>query len=243
VGVNRLGIGVVLPFIGKEFHTSQFQLALLITGTSVTWAISSWGSGWLSDRYGRKKILIPGAIAAVGFTAAMGAAWSWLSLFIIRDLIGIGDGVGWPSGQSTLAEEVPAERRALASGIFTAGYPFLGSVVGSIVIAALIKALGWRSVFPILSIVFLGVIIALWVVMREPKRNSVPDRLDWRNAVSMMRNRYVIFLMLIQAGALGWLQVGVLFNTQWLLTARHTGIVTAGAILSVSAAVGVVGTL
>lgn len=243
VGVNRLGITVVLPSIAKEFHTSQFQLALLITGTSVTWAISSWGSGWLADRFGRKKILIPGAIAAVGFTAAMGAAWNWLSLFVIRDLIGIGDGVGWPSGQSTIAEEVPAERRALASGIFTAGYPFIGGVVGSVVIGALITGLGWRPVFPILSIVFLGVIVALWAVMREPKRKAAPARLDWRNAIRMVRNRNVVFLMLIQAGALGWLQVGVLFNAQWLEKIHGLSPLGAGAILSISSGVGVVGTL
>jgi MFS family permease len=153
VGINRLGIGYILPAIVKPFHMTQLQAGLLISGTSFTWAFSSWASGWLSDRYGRKRVLIPGAVFACAATAAMGAAWNWLSLFVIRDLIGLGDGVGWPSGQSTLAEEVPAERRALVSGIFTAGYPLFGSVIGAVVITSLVAGLGWRRVFPILAAV------------------------------------------------------------------------------------------
>jgi predicted MFS family arabinose efflux permease len=243
VGINRLGIGYLLPAIVKPFHMSQLQAGLLISGTSFTWAFSSWASGWLSDRYGRRRVLLPGAAFACAATAAMGAAWNWLSMFVVRDLIGIGDGVGWPSGQSTLAEEVPAERRALVSGIFTAGYPLFGSVIGAVVITSLAAGLGWRWVFPILAAVFLVVVLALWLVMREPKRSSIPDRLDWRNAIKMVRDHRVVVLMLIQSAALGWLQVGVLFNTQWLVKVRHVSLVEAGVILAIAGGIGVIGTL
>ena len=102
VGINRLGIQFIFPAIVPAFHLSTTQVSLLVTGTSFTWAFSSWGSGWLSDRFGRKRVLVPGALFACLATMLQGVAGNFLSLFIIRDLVGIGDGVGWPNGQSTL---------------------------------------------------------------------------------------------------------------------------------------------
>lgn len=243
VGINRLGITYLFPVIRPEFHLSLTQLSLLISGTSFTWAFSSWISGWLSDRYGRRRVLLPGALLACLSTMAMGGTWNFLSLFVVRDVIGIGDGVGWPNGQSTLAEEVPAERRAVVAGVFTAGYPFFGVVLGAPVITFLAARLGWRWVFPILGGVFLLVVLGLYRVMREPERASVPHRLDWRNAFRIVRDRRVILLMLVQSGALGWLQVSALYNTLFLTSQLHLGLVQAGAILSFVGIGGIVGTL
>ena len=232
VGINRLGIGYIFPIIIPAFHMPLWQASLLISGTSLTWAFSTWISGWLSDRFGRRAVLLPGALVACLATMAMGATWNFLSMFIVRDLIGIGDGVGWPNGQSVLAEEVPPERRALAAGAFTSGYILFGSVLGALIVTRLAVALGWRWVFPILGGVFRLVVLALFLVMREPKRSSRPDRLDWRNAVRVARDRRVLLLMLVQSGALGWLQLGVLFNTLFLTTVRHVPLLQAGVFLA-----------
>ncbi|HSR22023.1 MAG TPA: MFS transporter [Candidatus Eisenbacteria bacterium] len=243
VGINRLGIQFVFPFIVPLFHLSVTQVSLLVTGTSFTWAFSSWASGWLSDRYGRRTVLLPGAAFACLTTMLQGVAWNFLSLFVIRDLVGIGDGVGWPNGQSTLAEEVPAQRRAVAAGVFTAGYPFFGSVIGGFIIPPMAKQLGWQWVFPILGGVFLLVVLALWVVMREPRRSVRPERLDLRDAFRAARDRRVLVLMLIQSGALGWLQVGVVLNVLFLTRVLHASPVLAGQVVAYSGIAAIAGTL
>jgi MFS family permease len=243
VGINRLGIQFIFPAIVPAFHLSTLQVSLLITGTSFTWAFSSWASGWLSDRFGRKRVLVPGALFACLATMLQGVAGNFLSLFIIRDLIGIGDGVGWPNGQSTLAEEIPAERRAVVAGVFTAGYPLFGSVIGGFIIPPMVKALGWQWVFPILGAVFLLVVLGLWLVMREPRRTTRPERLDLRNAFAMARDRRVLVLMLIQSGALGWLQIGVVLNVLFLTRVLHASPIVAGQIVAYSGIAAIVGTL
>jgi MFS family permease len=243
VGLNRLGIQFLFPFIIKDFHLSVTQVSLLVSGTSATWALSSWASGWLSDRYGRKAVLVPGALLATVATMAQGAAWNFLSLFVVRDVVGIGDGVGWPNGQATLAEEVPAQRRAMVAGVFTAGYPFFGSLIGGLVMARLAIALGWRWVYPVIGSVFLVLVLVLWLVMREPRRSTRPASLDWRNAIGMARNRRVLTLMLIQAGALGWLQVGVVVQILFLIRVLHASPVTAGQVVAAASVGGIVGTL
>jgi hypothetical protein len=58
VGLNRAGIGFVMPPIVQEFHLEFWQAGLLISGTSLTWAIAAWLSGSISDRVGRKNGLL-----------------------------------------------------------------------------------------------------------------------------------------------------------------------------------------
>ena len=243
VGISRLGVQFIFPFVVPEFHLSVTQVSLLVSGTSLTWAVSSWGSGWLSDRFGRRRVLLPGALFACVTTMLQGAAWNFVSLFLVRDLIGIGDGVGWPNGQATLAEEVPPQRRAMVAGVFTAGYPLFGSVIGGFVIPPMARALGWRWVFPILGGVFLLVVLGLWLVMREPGRAARPQRLDWRHLLGAARDRRVLALMLIQSGALGWLQVGVVVQVLFLVRILHASPVLAGQIIAYSGIAAIVGTL
>jgi MFS family permease len=244
VGLNRLGITYLFPVIVPEFHMAYWQASLLISGTSLTWAFSSWLSGWLSDHYGRRRVLLPGAALAVASTAAMGGTWNFLSLFVVRELIGIGDGVGWPTAQSVLASEFSAKRRALVQAIFTSGYPLFGSVLGAIIVTQLAHALGWRPVFPILAGVFVLVVLGLYRFMREPPRAPRPaSRPQWRDAVRVVRSRTVLLLVIVQAGALGWQQVAVGFNALFLTRVKHADLVTAGSVLSVAGLAALIGTL
>ncbi|MBO0874728.1 MAG: MFS transporter [Pseudonocardia sp.] len=245
VGLNRIGITYLFPVIVPEFHMAYWQASLLISGTSFAWAFSSWLSGWLSDHYGRRRVLLPGAAVAVVSTAAMGGAWNFWSMFVIRDVVGIGDGVGWPNAQAVLATEFPAKRRALVQAIFTSGYTLFGSVLGALIVTRLAATLGWRPVFPIISAVFLLVVIGLYFFLREPERTAVKAtaRPQWWDAIKVVRNRTVLLLVIVQAGALSWLQVAVGFNSLFLSRVRHIDLVTIGTVTAIMGVASLVGTL
>ncbi len=42
VGLNRIGLGLILPNIRSEFGIDNLQASLLLAGTSITWAFASW---------------------------------------------------------------------------------------------------------------------------------------------------------------------------------------------------------
>lgn len=244
VGINRLGITYLFPKIVPEFHMNLTEAGLLISGTSFTWAITTWLSGWLSDHFGRRRVLIPGAALACLATAAMGGAWNFISMFIIRDLVGIGDGVGWPNSQAALHEEFGEKRRAMVSGIFTSGYALFGSVLGALIVTRLAVALGWRAVFPIIAAVFAIVVVLLFVFMRESRPAAArPAKITVKSAVSVARSKNVLLLMAVQVGALSWLQVGVGYNTLFLTRVKHVSLVEAGTILAIAGLAGWIGTL
>jgi MFS family permease len=232
VGLNRLGIGAIFPVIVPEFHLEGWQTGLLISGTSVTWAISSWVGGFLSDRHGRRKVLLP----AVGFvalmTGAMGAAGGFLSMFIVRDLLGIGDGVGWSVGQATVNEESAPERRGINQAVFTVGYTLIGVGIGSIIITRLTVLLGWRLVFPLIGAATALIAVALFFVMREPKTRRA-ERADWREAVSLLRDPSLVFITIAGCAVLTWLAVFVGYNTLYLTKQRGFALPDAGTITAI----------
>jgi MFS family permease len=244
VGLNRVGISYLFPIINPLFHLAYWQTGLLVSGTSFTWAFSSWGSGWLADRFGQRKVLLPGAAVACAATAAMGGAWNFISLFIARDIVGIGDGVGWPNAQAAIAREFSERSRAFAAAVFTSGYPVFGAVLGPAIIIGIAASLGWRWAFPIVALFFFFVIVALFFVMREPAGGAGrQQKLEWRNAFGVVRHRSVIFLMLVQSGALGWLQVQTAFNTLYLVRVKHVPLTGTVPILVIFGISGVVGAL
>ncbi|MDE2229313.1 MAG: MFS transporter [Alphaproteobacteria bacterium] len=241
VGLNRVGIGFIFPKIVPEFHMAMWQAGLLISGTSVTWAFSSWIGGWLSDRYGRRNVLLP----AVGFTclmtAAMGGAWNFLSMFVVRDLLGIGDGVGWSVGEATINEESAPQRRGFNQAVFTAGYTLIGAGLGAIIITTLTNDLGWRWVFPIIGAAGMLVLIALYAVMREPPVRTEHHPIAWRAGVRQLRDPSMLAVTIAGCAVLSWLQVTIGFNVLFLTRVRQFSLVEAGGIAAVWGFSGVAG--
>lgn len=91
----------VLPVIEKELHISSFQASLIITVYSVVAIFFIPIAGYLSDQYGRKKIIIPSLIiTGIGGAVSGLAAWflkdSYWLILVGRFLQGIGAAGAFP---------------------------------------------------------------------------------------------------------------------------------------------------
>jgi MFS transporter, ACS family, hexuronate transporter len=233
VGLNRIGIGAIFPDIKPAFGMTNFETQLLISGTSVTWAIASWAGGSLSDRHGRRWVLLPAALWICVSTAAMGLAWGFWSMFIVRDLLGIGDGIGWSVGESAISEASAPQRRGINQAVFTAGYTLVGAGIGSIVITRLSAALGWRWVFPIIGAATLLVVAGLALVMREPGERKAPHGHDWRAGFRALRRPSLAYVTVMGCAILAWLQISVGNNHLFLTEVRGFSKLDTGTIASV----------
>ena len=121
--------------------------------------------GWLSDRYGSRIVVVMCVAAWSVFTGLTGAAWSFISLVVIRFLFGVGEGFFSPASSVTVAETFPKEERARAKS-FLISTVFLGNAAGSAGVALAVVYLGWRSAFHILSVIGLVVAGILWLALR-----------------------------------------------------------------------------
>jgi predicted MFS family arabinose efflux permease len=163
-------ISVLLEGIRAEFLLTDTQLGLL---TGFAFAVFYGALGipvaWLADRYNRRNIIA----AAVGLwslmTAVCGAATSFMSLFLARVGVGVGEAGGTAPTYSLICDYFPRKRRATIFAALNCSIPvgvFVGFLVGGYVGATY----GWRAAFMAVGIP--GVLVALLVyfTVKEPPR-------------------------------------------------------------------------
>ena len=162
---------VVLEPIRKEFNLNDLQLGFLSAAFVIVYAIAGVPLGRLSDTKSRKKILAAGLAAWSVLTAATGAAWSFVSLVMIRMGVGVGEASCAPAATSMIGDLFPTQKRARAMGVFMLGLP-LGLILAFFTVGAMVKAFGsWRAPFLIAAVP--GLLLALFVlIIREPKRGA-----------------------------------------------------------------------
>lgn len=136
VAVNALVGGMlgqertVLPLLARHvFHLNAYTAALTyIVAFGATKAVTNFFAGTLSDRYGRKPVLIAGWLIALPVPALLiwGPAWGWIVLANV--LLGVNQGLTWSTTVVMKIDLVGPERRGLAMGFNEAsGYVALAA--------------------------------------------------------------------------------------------------------------------
>ena len=160
---------VALPHIGGELSATQEQISWVLTSYIVAAAIMIPLSGWLADRYGRKKVLV---LSVVGFTvssALCGVAQSLGQIVLFRFLQGLAGAALVPQSQAVLLDINPPERqgRAMATWVLAV---VVGPAVGPVLGGWLTDNYSWRWVF-FINVPF-GILSTLGLLssLRESKK-------------------------------------------------------------------------
>src|SRR5467141_3260137 len=161
---------VVLEPIRKEFALDDTALGLLGASFTLIYAVAGIPLGYLADRFRRTGILAAGLTVWSLLTAASGLAWSFMSFFWIRLLVGVGEASCAPAANSLIGDLFPSEKRARALGIFMLGLP-LGLLLAFSIVGALAQDYGWRVPFYLAAIPGF-VVAALIMFAAEPVRGS-----------------------------------------------------------------------
>jgi predicted MFS family arabinose efflux permease len=168
--MDRLIMSILLEDIKAEFAMTDTQLGLLAgLAFALFYALMSIPIARWADVSNRKNILAGALIIWSGMTALCGAATGFVSLFLARLGVGIGEAGGSPPSYSIMADYFKPSERARAMGIYFTG-AVLGTGGGLIVGGLLGEWLGWRMTFFVLGVpgVLLGVL--LYFTVKEPPR-------------------------------------------------------------------------
>jgi DHA2 family multidrug resistance protein len=168
---------VALPYMQGSVSASADQINWVLTSYIVAAAIMTPPSGFLANRFGRKRVLM---VAVAGFVAASvlcGIAQSLLEIVAFRLLQGLFGAALVPIGQSILLDIYTPEERGSAMALFGVSV-MVGPVLGPVIGGYLTDQFSWRWVFyinvPIGALAFAGISI----FMRETKI-SAAARIDW----------------------------------------------------------------
>lgn len=144
--LDTTAVNVALPTLERAFRSDLHLMQWTITGYALAQAAVIPLSGWLSDRFGAKRLYL---IALVLFTLGSvlcAAAPSAGALVAFRVLQGLGGGMLLPIGMSFVYRLAPPARVGAVMGIF--GIPILlGPALGPILSGWLVQYADWRYVF------------------------------------------------------------------------------------------------
>ncbi|MBD2449798.1 MFS transporter [Nostoc sp. FACHB-152] len=131
--INSLSFTVLIPIIylyGKQFGLSDFQTSLLFSTYSIAQFFATPVIGKLSDRFGRKPLLMISLAGTVIANAIAGTATTAAWLFFARFFDGITGGNA-SVAQAIISDVTTPENRAKAFGIYGAAFG-LGFVLGPV---------------------------------------------------------------------------------------------------------------
>jgi MFS transporter, DHA1 family, tetracycline resistance protein len=131
VFIDLLGFGIIiplLPFYAEHFGASALMVGLLSTSFSVAQFLFAPFWGRLSDRIGRRPVILLGLLGSAVSYALFAMATSLGALFLARTLAGVA-GANVPTAQAFIADTTTPETRARGMGIIGAAFG-LGFIFG-----------------------------------------------------------------------------------------------------------------
>ena len=169
--IDRAAISIALASIGKEFHLDASVLGVVLSTFFIGYAIMQIPGGWLADKFGSKKVIMTAILLWSIFTLFTGFAWSLTALIVIRLLFGLGEGA-FPAASVKGVSEVftKKERSKMAAGLMSSNY--IGSALAPLLIAPIMIAFGWRSLFHIIGIIGIVFVLVYWLVIRPVKAET-----------------------------------------------------------------------
>src|SRR5690348_13305359 len=176
--INVFAFGVFLKPITGELGVGRAMFSSALTMHAALAALSCPAIGWLVDRWGARRVMIPGLLIYALATAcyALIQASPFAITFLIFAVTGIVGGVGTPIPYATVITQWFDRQRGLALGVGIAGVG-LGVALVPQLAAALIAAFGWRTAYVGLGIAVLVIaFVPVALFLREPAQVAAPSR-------------------------------------------------------------------
>ncbi|MFE4462112.1 MFS transporter [Nocardia tengchongensis] len=177
VGILVVGqLYVVLPVLNRiagDWDTSKSAATWTTTAFGLAYGAGFLVTGPLSDRWGRRPVIVGGLAASVISSLLVAAAPGLVTGLSARILQGLTASFFAPAAFAYLSERIAPERRIFALTCLTSS--FLGAGVVAQVLAQLIgNALGWRAIFVAGAVAFAVSAVTLRVVLQPPRDEAGP---------------------------------------------------------------------
>src|SRR5512146_3267255 len=130
-GFDFFVIGVAIPFLKRDFGLDATTLGAVATAAVVGSLVGSITLGPVTDKVGRKPMLIVDVVLFVVATTGTALAWNAASLIVFRFLVVVAIGADYPISVAYITENVPARYRGrMVIGAFT--FQAVGAMLGAL---------------------------------------------------------------------------------------------------------------
>lgn len=145
-GLTFSAMPLLLPLIREDLQISFTQAGMLSAVATFSYALGQIPAGFLSDRYGPRRLFFIGLMGWSIFSLAFGLIHAFWLAVITQLLAGVFRALLFAPGLALLASWFPPERRATAMSLYAVG-GFAGTIVLSLTGPLLTALYGWRMAF------------------------------------------------------------------------------------------------
>ena len=217
---DRNAFSFLTPFIQPELKLSLTQIGLIGGAFSAAWAVTGLVMGSLSDRFGRRKMILVVSTLVFALSSVLsGIAPTFIMMLGARMLMGVAEGGIMPITQTLIAAEVSPERRGLAQGITqNFGANLLANSLGPIIVVWMANHFGWRNAFYLVALpgFLMALLIAFFV--REPEHVKDRPKPTFADSINLLKDSTILVCValsiLLVAYFVIWSNFMPLFLTQ-----------------------------
>lgn len=234
-GLDRLLIAMLFPLVLPEFGLGFAEGGLLMAAMALSYLVFAFVGGVLSDKFGRKKVILPSVFLFSIGSAITGAVGSFAQLIGIRSIIGAAEGAFNMSATAQIAEESPPEKRGLYVGLYTSAFPLFASLVAPLYATQAAAAWGWRMACYLTIIP--GIILAaiIWFGIKESKRfetSAAPECKETSSWKEIITQKNILVGSLIAIFWMIWLWSWLSFGMSFLVSVKGFDSATAGMLMA-----------
>jgi MFS transporter, DHA2 family, multidrug resistance protein len=196
-------VNVALPDMMGTLGATPDQITWVLTSYIVAEAIIIPMSGFLAERFGRKRVLTVSVAGFVISSMLCGQAHSLMQMVIFRLLQGAFGASVVPLSQATMVDSFEADKRGKAMAIWGIGV-LLGPIMGPTVGGFITDHLGWQWVFYVnLPIGIVNLLLISAYIKATPHSGAT---LDWMGALLLAVGVGSLQMLLDRGNTEGWLQ-------------------------------------
>ena len=234
VFLDRMSPLYLAPYFAPEFRLGNAQIGTLASVLAVTWAASTLFFGALSDRLGRKPVLVPAVFVFSILSWMTGLAHSYHQLLLIRALMGIAEGPTWSIMTALIEESSSVKRRGRNIGLVVSAAALVGLAAAPVLTTQVAARWGWRSAFLVAGIPGLLAGFLIWKFVKEPDAGTNHAKPSMLEYFSILRYRNIWLCCLGATGFMSWLFALSVFAPLYITEVAHEPATTAGFLLGAS---------
>ncbi len=233
--VTLSGIALLLPLIRADLQISFSQAGMLSAAVTLTYAIGQIPAGYLSDRFGPKRLFFIGLIGWSALSLGLGLVHTFWLAVLNQLAAGAFRALLFAPGLSLLAAWFPPARRATAMSLYQVG-GFIGTVVLSLVGPLLANHLGWRPTFIAFALLGIASALVFRSFAKEKTRAQTGSHMGMLDALHLFQHRILWVCSAIQFVRFSVVTAFNFWLPSLLVADRGFSLPAAGLVTAISAA-------
>jgi len=165
LNLDRWVIAPLFPVMKEDLGFSYQDLGMIIGATALTWGAASFFMGSLSDKIGRRKILVPSLILLSLFSGVTGLAGGLMGMIFLRGILGLFEGAYVPTAFAAVKDASNPSQTGMNMGILGFGAALAMGLAPIVATQLLPMVPSWHWVFVMVSIPGLVVAYLLYRVL------------------------------------------------------------------------------